>query len=78
VSESGTSAVFVSSEMESSLVDIAPVFVYLHLPVPRAQPMCDTHCVSLELLHSEERGQLTCMRPGRALGVTDNRRLQEE
>jgi hypothetical protein len=40
--------------------------------------MCGACCVSLELLRGEERGQLTCVRLGRALGVTDNRRLQEE
>jgi hypothetical protein len=78
VSESGRSAVFVSSETESSSVDIALVFVDLHLLVPRARPMCGARCVSLKLLRGEERGRLTCVRPGRALGVTDNRRLQEE
>jgi hypothetical protein len=78
VSESGTSAVFMSSKTESSSIDIAPVFVDLHLPMPRGRPMCDARCVSLELLRGEERGRLTCVRPGRALAVTDNRRLQEE
>jgi hypothetical protein len=78
VSESGTSAIFVSSETESSSVDIASIFVDFHLPVLRARPMCDARCVSLELLRDEERGRLTCVRPGWALGVTANRRLQEE
>ena len=72
----GTSAVFVSSEMESSL-DIAPLVVDFPLPVMLVPPILADQCVSLVLRRGGDRGRLIFKRTRRVFGVAINCRLQE-
>lgn len=75
VSESGTSPVFVSSEMEYS-VDIAPPLDDFRLPLLSGRAAVDGRCVSLALLLGGDRGRLTFVQGRRVLGVAINCRLQ--